>query len=66
LQEGYTIFNASVAFVSEDDRYRLRFYIDNAGDKAHKQVVAFAGLIGGFITNYASPRMYGVSLSARF
>jgi iron complex outermembrane receptor protein len=66
FQKSYHLLNASVTYISPNDDWRLRFFVDNLTDK--RIIVSGDSNFGiGFHeANYNRPREWGVSLRVNF
>lgn len=62
VQPGYSVGNASVAWISPDETYQVRVFANNVSDKVYKHTQT----LGSTGSSYAPPRTYGISLTARF
>ncbi|MDG2321273.1 MAG: TonB-dependent receptor [Rhodospirillaceae bacterium] len=68
-QNGVSVFNASIGFVTDDERWSIRGWVRNIGDKEYFSNLFPSGVSGtttvpqGFV---APPRTYGVTVGANF
>lgn len=65
LQKEYVNIDASLT-LSSTKNFSLRLYGKNLTDRKVKGLVSFSGTVGGFLTGYSPPRMYGAVLSYRY
>jgi iron complex outermembrane recepter protein len=63
-QDSYQVVNATITWVSPDDRYEVALWGKNLGDSDHLLTVSSSVL--GDQAAYARPRTFGVRLTGRF
>ena len=65
-QEAYSVFQASLMWVSESEKYEVRVFGDNLTDEEFITYMASADPQGTRIVNWGTPRQYGLEMTARF
>ena len=65
VQDGYALWNASLAWTSPERRWDLALRVDNLGDTAYR-TSGFAYATGMVIGYYGPPRTYWMSLAYSF
>ena len=63
LIDGYSLINASVALVDNDDRWKVSLWAKNLNDEEYLLIRGTSGAIGEF---FGPPRTYGVTASYSF
>ena len=63
-QDSYQVVNATITWVSPDDRYEVALWGKNLGDSDHLLTVSSSVL--GDQAAYSRPRTFGVRLTGRF
>jgi iron complex outermembrane receptor protein len=61
FEPAYTVWNASLAYRTNDERMRLTLYVRNAGDEEYRLYNLDLGLLGFIQQVYAPPRQVGVT-----
>ncbi len=61
FEPAYTVWNASLAYRTNDERMRLALYVKNAGDEEYRLYNLDLGLLGFIEQVYAPPRQFGVT-----
>jgi iron complex outermembrane receptor protein len=61
FEPAYTVWNASLAYRTNDERMRLSLYVKNAGDEEYRLYNLDLGLLGFIEQVYAPPRQFGVT-----
>ncbi|AUW58962.1 hypothetical protein C1T17_13540 [Sphingobium sp. SCG-1] len=65
-QKAYSLQNAFLSYTSPNDRYVLRAFVKNIGDKAYKSGYLFFSAIRQDTGQYAPPRTYGAEATLKF
>lgn len=65
-QKAYTLGNLSLTFAGDDDKAKLRLFVNNVGDTAYRQNSTYLGPFGAFLGNYGPPRTWGAAFSYRY
>ncbi|WP_340267950.1 TonB-dependent receptor [Sphingobium mellinum] len=65
-QKPYSVQNAFISYTSPNDRYVLRGFIKNIGNKAYKSGYLFFSAIRQDTGQYAPPRTFGAEATVRF
>lgn len=64
---GYAVFNAQLAWKSDDDAYRLAFFVNNIADKTYKVTgYDLSSLCGCSESAYGKPRWWGITAGYSF
>jgi len=58
-QDGYTLFNASVRWDSEDDAVNLRLFANNLTDEEYIEALFSSSLTENRIGSWGAPRQIG-------
>lgn len=67
LQDGYASFDAGVALVSQDNRWRASFLVKNIGDERAMGYVINVPIFSGVrVASIVPPRTYGFSLTLNY
>ncbi len=65
--EGYSLFNARIGWESDDEKYRLGFFVNNLTDKRYKTVgYDLSTLCGCTEESYGRPRWWGITAGVTF
>ena len=65
--EGYSLFNARIGWESDDEKFRLGFFVNNLTDKRYKTVgYDLSTLCGCTEESYGRPRWWGITAGFTF
>lgn len=65
-QKGFWRSNASIVFMTRDDRLSLGAFVNNIENKRTIQVVGYSSPLSSLDFSYSDPRLYGVRMGIRF
>ena len=65
-QEGYTLVNASLRWVSDDERMSARLWVENLTDEEYIQAAFASSLTGNRLGSWGSPRQIGAEIRFDF
>ena len=67
FQDGFGLWNARLAYTSDDERWNIAFWGRNLGDEIYcLQCVGIDGLLGFAVGDFSEGREYGLTISHNF